>query len=479
MTKLDKATIASRSIRSILALTITQIINTLLIFLLTIFIDPRTFGVYVVVSASLAFFSYFSDIGLAAALVQKKDKLTREDLSTTFTIQQVLVILVIIIGFLAVPYVATFYDLDKQGIQLFQALVISFFFSSLKTIPSIILERRLEFQKVVIPQIIEALVFNIVAILFFLKGMGITSFSFAVVARGIVGVLAIYLIAPWRITIGISLTSARKLLSYGVPFQANSILALIKDDFLIILLGKILSLTEVGFIGFAQKWAFMPLRLVMDKLIRVTFPTFSRLQEDSKALSLAIEKTIFAISFLIIPSVLGLVILAPYTFQVIPQYRKWEPALLLLTLFAINALFSSISTPLTNVLNALGKIKTTLRLMVFWTASTWVLTLLFIRFFGFVGVALASAIIATSAVFVVYLARREVKFEILRPIIKPFISGIVMATVLYLTAPLFIVNLLTLLLGIAGGAIIYFALIFLLAKKEIIADLRTILKHLK
>ena len=69
--------------------------------------------------------------------------------------------------------------------------------------------------------------------------------------------------------------------------------------------------------------------------------------------------------------------------------------------FAINAALSSVSTPLTNALNAIGKIKITLYLMVFWTVSTWVLTPLAIVFYGFNGVSYASAFIALSVVFVV------------------------------------------------------------------------------
>lgn len=40
--------------------------------LLTVFLEPSQFGVFWIVSAVVNFLSYFSDIGLAAALIQKK-----------------------------------------------------------------------------------------------------------------------------------------------------------------------------------------------------------------------------------------------------------------------------------------------------------------------------------------------------------------------------------------------------------------------
>jgi len=43
--------------------------------------------------------------------------------------------------------------------------------------------------------------------------------------------------------------------------------------------------------------AFAPLRLIMDNVIRITFPSFSRLQNEKEVLERAIEKSIFAACF--------------------------------------------------------------------------------------------------------------------------------------------------------------------------------------
>ena len=45
---------------------------------------------------------------------------------------------------------------------------------------------------------------------------------------------------------------------------------------------------------------------------------------------------------------------------VIPRYGKWEPAVVSFISFAVASAVASLSTPLTNALNALGFIKTTL-----------------------------------------------------------------------------------------------------------------------
>lgn len=483
MEEIDIAAVKKRTIRGVLALTsrtlVIQIVGFISNLLLTIFLSPTIFGVYFVVTASIAFLSYFSDIGLAAALIQKKGKISHDDLKTTFTIQQILVITLVVLALVLSRNFGSFYHLNGNGVWLFQALIISFFFSSLKTIPSVILERNLQFEKLVIPQIVETLTFNILAVIFAFKGFGVTSFTIAVLGRGISGLIAMYLIAPWRISLGISKNSASKLLSFGIPFQANSFLALIKDDLLIAYLGRVLPLNQVGFIGFAQKWAFTPLRLIMDNIIRITFPSFSRLQDEKNLLSNALEKSVFASIFLVFPSLTGLVVLSPYFISLIPKYSKWEPALLSLGFFAANAAFSSISTPLTNILNAIGKIKVSLYFMVFWTLSTWILTPLLVSIYGFNGVSIASFVISLSLFIVVFVVRRYVNFNLIRVIKDPLIATLVMGVILYFISKSVVSDFLSLLFVIALGVVIYFLVLFILAKDQILADLRFVKEHLK
>jgi O-antigen/teichoic acid export membrane protein len=483
MEELDIASVTKRSIKGILALTsrtfTIQLVSFATNLVLTIFLSPAIFGVYFVVTAAIAFLSYFSDIGLAAALIQKKEPIKEEELKATFTLQQILVVTVVVIAFLISGKVGTFYHLDRDGVLLFQALVASFFLSSLKTIPSIILERNLRFEKLVIPQIIETLFFSVTAVALAVKGFGIMSFTYAVLARGLSGVIAIYIINPWKIGFGFSKDSLKKLLSFGVPFQANSFLALVKDDLLIVYLGKVLPLSQVGFIGFAQKWAFFPLRLVMDNVIRVTFPSFSRLQNEKEALKKAVEKSIFAACFIIFPSLIGLVIFSPYLIHLIPKYLKWEPALISLAFFSLNAGLSSISTPLTNALNAIGKIKITLRLMIFWTVLTWALTPLAIFLLGFNGVAIVSALVAFSLFIVIYVVRKYINFSLTNSVKGPFISALIMGIFMYFLSILIVKDFWTLIIVGILSVILYIASMFVLARRDLILDIKFIKDSLK
>ena len=138
--------VKQRAVRGVIVLTgrtfLLSILSLIATGLLTVFLEPSEFGVFWIVSAVVNFLAYFSDIGLAAALIQKKDKVNSDDLKTTFTIQQIMVLVLLVILFLATPFLIRFYSLSFDGKLLLYALGISLFMSSLKTIPSILLERK-------------------------------------------------------------------------------------------------------------------------------------------------------------------------------------------------------------------------------------------------------------------------------------------------------------------------------------------------
>jgi len=482
MEEFDLDIIARKSIKGVFALVsrtfLIQVLGIVASFILTVFLDPASYGVFFVVSAIIIFLNYFQDIGLAAALIQKKDPITREELTTTFTAQQVLVLSAVIPTLIFSKQIASFYGLNQDGYMLFIALVFSFFLSSLRTIPTILLERNLNFNKLVIPQILENIFYNVALIIFAVMGFGINSFTIAVVLRGIVGLISTYLVQPWKIGFSFSRPTFRRLISYGIPFQANSLLALVKDDLLIIYIGKVLPLSQVGYIGFAQKWAFLPLRLIMDNVIKITFPSMSRLQHDENGLRVAIEKSLFMISFFIFPAAVGLIMFSSSLITLIPRYEKWEPTVLALTFFALNSVFSSISTPLTNFLNAIGKVKITLIFMVIWTALTWILTPLFIFLYGFNGVALASFVVSISSIFVIVVARRYVKFSFVRPVARQFAAAIVMLVFILLTRNI-ITSFSTLFLEMAFSGIIYLGVLMVIARNDLLKTSRFVFESIR
>ena len=478
MENLDIKTVSKRSVHGIFALAsrtfLLQSFNFVTFLVISIILSAGELGIYTAVVAIQRVISFFTDFGLGAALVQKKEELKREDLKTAFTLQSAVTLAIFLIFFIFAGQIKSFFNLTDAGERLLIALVFTIFLSSFKTIPSILLERKINFSRLVIPQIIESIVFNIVLIVLALNKFGIDSYTFAFLISSLIGIPIYYYISPWKVGVGINRSSLRDL-KFGIQFQAKNVLATVKDDFLTVILVKFLPFNQIGYIGFAQKIAFFLYRYIVDSVTKVTFSSYSRLQENKNFLKLAIEKSLFFTTLIVFPLLSGLIIISTQLIKYFPGWgSKWEPAVLSLIFFCLNALVSSVSGVLVNVLDATGRVKTTLKLMVVWTTLTWVLTPMSIYLWGFNGVAIASFTVTLSIFLTIYLVKKVIDFELIKSIYKPVIATAIMVVTTFVISAFFVQSLATLVFVIILGGGIYIFSIYLIAGKEILEDAKKI-----
>lgn len=472
---MDTKTIHKKLTRGFLSLTLRKavldIINFLTIYVVLASILPFSLlGIFVIASGILSFFSYFSDFGLAGAIIQKKE-ITEHDLKTTFFIQEVITLLISLSIWFAAPILAQYYRFDEGGMWLIRSLSVGFFLTSLKVIPSVLLERELRFERIVWTDIIEAIAFNGLLVYLSFNNYGIWSFVWAVIAQRVAGLTAIYILAPWNIKIGYSKQSAKELFRFGVPFQLNSILALLKDRLTPLITAFILGSEKTGYISWAQGIANRPLE-VMSIVIRVTFPAFSRLQHDKDALKAIVEKALFLTVVLLYPVLFGIMAVLPVFIEVMGK-QKFQPTMHLIYIFIIASFWAIPSTTFTNVLNAVGKIKITLILMVMWTLLTWVLAPIFAIYFDYTGVAIAYLIISFTSIIPIILVKNMFFIDVLGTIIKPLIASFLMGCIVFLLSLFLPKNLITLIGLIILGGLVYISCIVLLTKEKLLVTFRS------
>lgn len=217
----------------------------------------------------------------------------------------------------------------------------------------------------------------------------------------------------------------------------------------------------------------------MDSVMKVTFPAYSRMQENKEELKKAIEKTLFFVSLLSIPMFVGIVLLVKPIILLIPKYGKWEVALIALYLFVINSFWGAITTPLTNALSAVGKIKTVFKLMVMWTILTWILYPILAVKFGYNGVALGSALVGVSSLYAIWIVKKNIDFSLWISINKPLFASLIMSIFIILIKQIFGVNFIGIIGMIIVSILLYFAIIFLTVGPTFINDVKKILLSFK
>jgi O-antigen/teichoic acid export membrane protein len=382
-TLVDGAALARRARQGVLWLTLRTILQQVAILGGTVYLarvlGPTEFGAFWIVQFALSFFALFGDAGLGAALIQKHDPATQRELSSVFWSQMLLGSAVVLVICGAAPWVVRFWpDLPQNGVWMLRALSVSLLLTSMRVIPTILLERDLLFGRLSAIDLVLTVSFYGSAVWFAFLGWGSFALVAAVIIQGAAGVVVAFAVRPWRPSLQFDVQLLRPILKFGMAFQAKHIIGFANGAVMPLYAGHALGRYALGLVTWSQNTAFFPLRIV-DILGRVNFPLLSRLQQDPKAFARTLERTVqlgATVTLLFTALFLGL---SPALVQVI-YGEKWLPALPTLYVFAV-AISVGFVVPIANgALDAIGKPRIMMRLGLFWTALNWVVVVATMHF---------------------------------------------------------------------------------------------------
>ncbi len=133
---------------------------------------------------------------------------------------------------------------------------------------------------------------------------------------------------------------------------------------------------------------------------------------------------------------------------------------------------------MTNLLNAIGHVKKTFKLMIMWLALTWLIIPILAIKFGYNGVAVGVGMISLSSVVAIIMAKRLVNFALLDSVGKPLFASFALGLFLYFLrfreGGYLIISFKVLL-----GAIIYLSFSYLLKGKTLLKDISIIWHEIK
>jgi PST family polysaccharide transporter len=371
---LDEATLRGRARAGVVLLAGRTVLQQLTILVGNVYLarllGPREFGAFWIVQFALSFFTLFGDAGLGAALIQKKDAATQEELSSVFWFQVLLGLVVALVVSSLAPWVVTFWtDLPKGADQMLRALSLELLLTSLRVIPAILLERELLFGRLAVLDLVLTISFYGSAVVLAHLGYGPYALVAAVLIQAIAGIAAAYSFRPWLPSFQCKVAILRPVLKFGVVFQAKHIVGFVNGAVMPLYAGRALGSYALGIVTWSQNTAFFPLRIV-DILARVNFPLLSRLQHDHEAFARSFERTIricAMVTLLVVALFLGL---GPAVVQVI-YGDKGMPALPTLYVFAAAISIGFLVSIVNSALDAIGQPRIMMRLGIYWTILNW------------------------------------------------------------------------------------------------------------
>lgn len=305
---------ASRMINRSLGLTRTIVLARLL--------APEDFGLLGIALLAIAMLDTFSQPGFQTALIQKQQRI-ESYLDTAWTVSAIRGTILFLILFCAAPFIARFFN-SQQATLVIRVLAISTLLSGFTNVGVLFFQKELEFNKQFCYDLSTTLVDLSVAVslAFILRNV------WALVWGGLAGNFArlfmSYLLHPYRPRIMFDREKFQDLLAFGKWLLGSGILIFLITQGDDIFVGKMLGVTALGFYQMAYLLSNLPATEITHIISQVTFPAYSKLQEDLPKLGEAYLKVLQLTAFLSLP-LAGIIFLLAPEFTNLFLGKRWIP----------------------------------------------------------------------------------------------------------------------------------------------------------
>ncbi len=458
----------------------------LMLIVLARLLAPRDFGLMGIALLTLSATRRFTDIGINAALIQDKDDNVDRYLNTTWSLEIGRGVLIFAVLFVGAPFIAGAFG-EPEATSLIRVLGLTPLLYGLRNPAVVYFQKDLSFHKDFLFKSSGSVVQFVVGVGYALYSPTVWALVFATISKSFVKFVLSYVLHGYRPWPTFELDVARKLIDYGKWITGASIIGFIYSEGDDAFVGWFLSATALGFYQYAYRLADLPASEVSGIISEITFPAYSRLQENLDELRSALLQTTRLTAFMAFPLSFGIALVAP-SFVPAVLGEEWNPMIVAMQILALYGLLHAITRNFGAVWKALGRpdyiVKTGL-LRVFCIAILiWPAT----ARWGIEGTALVVVGVYVFPMLPVdvYLAAQLVEgrsAQLYKEYLYPFVAASVMfVTLRYAVTATDLSNLAEFLLLVPAGAVIYFAVAFLLERRfdwGIEQNLRTIRDGIK
>lgn len=250
----------------------------------------------------------FIDSGFGTALIQKQN-ITELDTSSVFFFNLFLGFIFASLLFFSAPVIAEFYN-QPVLTCLARALSLTFIINAFGMMQANLLVKTVDFRSIAKLSLISQCTSGLIGIAMAFKGYGVWSLITQQILGSFIRNISYWFYSPWRPSLSFSTVALRQLMRFSLSILAIGILNRTSESLYYMVIGKLFSATELGIFSRANSLSSMPPTSLATAVGRVTFPVYSKLQQDPVLLKSALKKTLTVVCFLIFPIMLGMAIVA-------------------------------------------------------------------------------------------------------------------------------------------------------------------------
>jgi lipopolysaccharide exporter len=292
-------------------------------------LEPAAFGLIAISGIILRFASYFANMGMTQALIQKEE-LTNDSIRAAFTSSVFLSIFFYSLIWLTAP-LATQLLGNPEVIPIVRAMGLNFVFGGLSSTAHAILRRQMNFKSLVIIEVFSYIVAYVgVQIVLAYLGFGVWSLVFAALSQTLVSGIACYFLVRHSVYLSFKWAHYKPLLSYGGRISFVGFLEFLGSNLDGMLISRLSGASVLGLYNRAYMLIQLPIQSLTSSISRVLFPALSTIQSQTERLKKVYLSTVSFVGFIILPACVGasvaaeqlvLILLGDKWIEAIPIFR--------------------------------------------------------------------------------------------------------------------------------------------------------------
>ena len=478
--KMEKVSIVSNFVWRFAERCGAQLVTFIVSIVLARILSPEDYGIISLVTVFIAILQVFVDSGLGTALIQKKNA-DDLDFSSVFYFNFSVCLVLYVFMFIAAPYIAKFYD-DSTLIPIIRVLSLTIVIAGIKGIQQAYVSKNMLFKRFFFSTIGGTIFSAILGITMAYVGCGVWSLVAQQLSNTAIDTLILWCTVKWRPKRIFSLDRLKTLFSFGWKLLASSLLDTVYNNLRNLIIGKMYSSADLAFYNQGDKFPKVIVTNINTSIDSVLLPTMSNAQDDKKRVKQMTRRAIKTSTYVMAPLMMGLAFCAEPIVRVVLT-DKWLPCVPFLRIFCITYMFWPVHTANLNAINAMGRSDWFLKLEIIKKIMGMTI-LLSTMWFGVMAMAyslLLSSVL--SQIINSWPNRKLLNYGYLEQV-RDFAPGILLAVGMgigvYFVGYLPFPTIVTLLIQVVSGAIIYIGVSAILKLEEfeyLIGMLKSFLKR--
>lgn len=420
-------------------------------------LDPEHYGILSLMVIFTTLANVFIQRGFNTALIQNKD-VTEEDYSSVLWVSMGVAAVLYVVLFAAAPLIAQFYEMPDL-VQPFRVLCLVLFPGALNSIQLAKVSRKLDFKKIFLSNVAAIVLSGIAGVVLAFLGGGLWALVAQYLLNVLIACIVMWFTVKWRPQFVCRPARIKVLFSYGWKLLVSGLLDTLYQDLRSLVVGKKYDSGTLAYYNRGKQFPQFIIHSINTSVQSVMLPAMSAHQDKKSEVKTMMRRSITLSSYIIFPMMAGLAAVAVPLVRLLLT-EKWLPSVPYMQIYCFTLAFYPVHTCNLQAINAMGRSDIFLKLELIKKGIGITALIIALAFFDSpIAIAMTGVFTTFISCFINAYPNKKLVgysyFEQMKDILPSFLASIAMCSGTLLMGKLFANDVITLVLQVVTGVVLY------------------------